>query len=445
MTWSSGPAPAGRADPRGERGTGAPPGPVVVGDGRGHGQGHAEQVRLELIVQAQRARDIPAVDHVVDEVEADGQRGRERRRRVDLGQREIPVQHAVGGEGGLAPGRPRRRTRPPGRPRAGGDARPPGRRRSRRPRRRSRRAARPCGPAAGPGSSPRTGWAGPGRRARPAPSRPRWPGRRERPGPRCRRRARTSRPISPKSVMGCTSAYDKRLHIVCSSTINRPGCYPPSTMSGTPGPGPAGEAAPRRDLAAMVVPLARALVAAEEPVLRAHQVSMWGYVVLNALAEQPVRTPSIRTQAALAQSIGADKSRIIGVLDELQQRGLIERRPDPADRRVHLLALTEAGRRLRESVRDGHPAPGGRAGAGGAARGGPGGVHPGPADPVRAAAGGHLGLAAGPGRRRAGQAAGPGRRRGAGQAAGPAPAAAGAGPCGPAARPGRAAARPGLR
>jgi MarR family transcriptional regulator, organic hydroperoxide resistance regulator len=111
----------------------------------------------------------------------------------------------------------------------------------------------------------------------------------------------------------------------------------------------------------MLVPLARALVAAEEPVLRAHQVSMWGYVVLNALAEQPgrtqpdraqpVRTQPVRTQAALAQSIGADKSRIIGVLDELQERGLIERRPDPADRRVHLLALTEVGRRLRESVR----------------------------------------------------------------------------------------------
>jgi DNA-binding MarR family transcriptional regulator len=97
----------------------------------------------------------------------------------------------------------------------------------------------------------------------------------------------------------------------------------------------------------MVVPLARALVAAEEPVLHAHQVSMWGYVVLTALAEQ-----SVRTQAALAQSIGADKSRIIGVLDELQERGLIQRRPDPADRRVHLLSLTEAGTRLRESVRE---------------------------------------------------------------------------------------------
>ena len=101
----------------------------------------------------------------------------------------------------------------------------------------------------------------------------------------------------------------------------------------------------RRDLAAMFVPLARALVAREEPALLAHDISMWGYVVLTALAEQPVRT-----QAALAQAINADKSRIIGVLDDLQQRGLIKRQPDAADRRVHLLSLTLAGDRLRRSV-----------------------------------------------------------------------------------------------
>jgi DNA-binding MarR family transcriptional regulator len=101
----------------------------------------------------------------------------------------------------------------------------------------------------------------------------------------------------------------------------------------------------RRDLAAMFVPLARALIAREEPVLLAYDISMWGYVVLTALVEQPVRT-----QAALAQAISADKSRIIGVLDDLQQRGLIQRQPDTADRRVHLLSLTPAGDRLRRSV-----------------------------------------------------------------------------------------------
>jgi DNA-binding MarR family transcriptional regulator len=104
----------------------------------------------------------------------------------------------------------------------------------------------------------------------------------------------------------------------------------------------------RRDLAAMFAPLTRALIAREEPVLHAHDISMWGYIVLTALADQPVRT-----QAALAQAINADKSRIIGVLDELQERGLIHRQPDETDRRVHLLSLTPAGDRLRRSVEAG--------------------------------------------------------------------------------------------
>jgi DNA-binding MarR family transcriptional regulator len=101
----------------------------------------------------------------------------------------------------------------------------------------------------------------------------------------------------------------------------------------------------RRDLAAMFAPLSRALIAREEPILAGHGISMWGYIVLTALAEQPVRT-----QAALAQAINADKSRIIGVLDDLQERGLIQRQPDHADRRVHLLSLTPAGDKLRRSV-----------------------------------------------------------------------------------------------
>jgi DNA-binding MarR family transcriptional regulator len=101
----------------------------------------------------------------------------------------------------------------------------------------------------------------------------------------------------------------------------------------------------RPDLAAMIVPLGRALVAAEQPVLDAHDLTMWAYVVLLSLGEQPTRS-----QAALAQAIGADKTRIIAVLDELAQRGLIRRNPDPDDRRVRLLSLTAKGRRLRDTV-----------------------------------------------------------------------------------------------
>ena len=72
---------------------------------------------------------------------------------------------------------------------------------------------------------------------------------------------------------------------------------------------------------------------------------MWGYVVLLALDETPMRS-----QAVLAQAIGADKTRIIPTLDDLQDRGYIERTPDPADRRVRLLSITAAGRRLKDAV-----------------------------------------------------------------------------------------------
>ncbi|WP_040809500.1 MarR family winged helix-turn-helix transcriptional regulator [Nocardia concava] len=101
----------------------------------------------------------------------------------------------------------------------------------------------------------------------------------------------------------------------------------------------------RPDLAAMIVPLGRALMAAEQPVLAAHGLTMWAYVVLLRLDET-----TTRGQGVLAQEIGADKTRIIAVLDDLQDRGLIERRPDPADRRARLLALTPEGRRLRDAA-----------------------------------------------------------------------------------------------
>lgn len=103
----------------------------------------------------------------------------------------------------------------------------------------------------------------------------------------------------------------------------------------------------RPDLAAMIVPLGRSLMAAEQPILAAHDLTMWGYVVLNRLRTEPVRT-----QAALAEAIGADKTRIITVLDGLQRRGLIARDPDPTDRRVRLVSLTDEGRRVRDAARD---------------------------------------------------------------------------------------------
>lgn len=95
----------------------------------------------------------------------------------------------------------------------------------------------------------------------------------------------------------------------------------------------------------MLAELARKTVAAEQPVLAAHGLSMWGYIVLIALDRSP-----IRTQAALADAIGADKTRIIPTLDELQEQGYIDRIPDPDDRRARLLEITESGRSIKNTV-----------------------------------------------------------------------------------------------
>lgn len=95
----------------------------------------------------------------------------------------------------------------------------------------------------------------------------------------------------------------------------------------------------------MLAPLVRDMMAAEQPILDAHGLTMWGYVVLLALDRA-----SMRSQAALAEAIGADKTRIIRTLDELQEAGHIERRPDPDDRRVRLLAITDSGRAIKDAV-----------------------------------------------------------------------------------------------
>lgn len=52
-----------------------------------------------------------------------------------------------------------------------------------------------------------------------------------------------------------------------------------------------------------------------------------------------------RSQQAIGEAIEVPPSRMVALVDELEQRGLVERRPHPTDRRVRALYLTAKGRR----------------------------------------------------------------------------------------------------
>ncbi|NGO09827.1 MarR family transcriptional regulator [Streptomyces sp. HC44] len=54
----------------------------------------------------------------------------------------------------------------------------------------------------------------------------------------------------------------------------------------------------------------------------------------------------------LAQKLKCEPSNVTGIVDRLESRGLVERRPDPGDRRVKLAAVTEEGRRVARGLRD---------------------------------------------------------------------------------------------
>jgi DNA-binding MarR family transcriptional regulator len=52
------------------------------------------------------------------------------------------------------------------------------------------------------------------------------------------------------------------------------------------------------------------------------------------------------SQADLSRRTTIDRSDMVATVNELAERGMVERTPDPTDRRRNLVAITPAGRRL---------------------------------------------------------------------------------------------------
>lgn len=67
--------------------------------------------------------------------------------------------------------------------------------------------------------------------------------------------------------------------------------------------------------------------------------------ILRSIAAEPGRS-----QQALSRQLGVLPSRVVAYVDELEERGYVERRRNPDDRRLHALYLTASGKRLMRKI-----------------------------------------------------------------------------------------------
>jgi MarR family transcriptional regulator, lower aerobic nicotinate degradation pathway regulator len=95
--------------------------------------------------------------------------------------------------------------------------------------------------------------------------------------------------------------------------------------------------------------LKRLGMAAKEQSLEAYEeagLHPYHYAILAALDRG-----THETQGAIADALGYDKGQLVGLLDELEEAELVERRRDTVDRRRHVVQMTPAGKKELERLR----------------------------------------------------------------------------------------------
>lgn len=79
--------------------------------------------------------------------------------------------------------------------------------------------------------------------------------------------------------------------------------------------------------------------------LQKHGLTLPQFGMLSALA-----VSSCTNQQELAARLQVTKGNLVGLIDRLGERGWVERVPDPEDRRVNKVRLTEPGKAILEQV-----------------------------------------------------------------------------------------------
>ena len=82
------------------------------------------------------------------------------------------------------------------------------------------------------------------------------------------------------------------------------------------------------------------------------QIERFGLRARHVVALTLLRDSGQRPQAELARVLGMDPTNVVGLLNELETAGLVERRRSPQDRRRHTVALTAAGHDRLAAIED---------------------------------------------------------------------------------------------
>jgi DNA-binding MarR family transcriptional regulator len=70
--------------------------------------------------------------------------------------------------------------------------------------------------------------------------------------------------------------------------------------------------------------------------------------VHEALTGERPRPGGRYSQQAIGERLGIDRTTMVALIDELEERGWVRRERNPADRRAHVITLTPAGKKLQE-------------------------------------------------------------------------------------------------